>query len=142
MIRPFASVVLVLGMLASLAAAYTTIMRPNSQECYLERMKVNDHFSITFETAGKIPIEFYITDSHNAHIFSMPLSGEGHHSYISTSEGRHAYCFRNGMSQEVVVNFNPHGPEEETYLVGHDATPAEQEVRKLSHNVEEVRDHF
>ncbi|KAJ2508881.1 p24 complex component [Coemansia sp. RSA 2052] len=129
-------------MLASLAAAYTTIMMPNSQECYLERMKVNDHFSISFETAGKMPIEFFITDSHNAHIYSMPLAGEGSHSFISTSEGRHAYCFKNNAPHEIVVNFNPHGPEEETYLVGHDATPAEQEVRKLSHNVEEVRDHF
>ncbi|KAJ2492486.1 p24 complex component [Coemansia sp. RSA 2050] len=142
MIRPFASAVLALGMLASLAAAYTTIMQPNSQECYVERMKVNDHFSITFETAGKLPIEFYITDSRNTPIYSMPLAGEGHHSYISTNEGRHSYCFRNNAPHEIVVNFNPHGPEEETYLVGHDATPAEQEVRKLSHNVEEVRDHF
>ncbi|KAJ2889394.1 hypothetical protein IWW38_004738, partial [Coemansia aciculifera] len=59
MIRSCAIAVLALSMLASLATAYTTIMMPNSQECYLERMKVNDHFSISFETAGKMPIEFF-----------------------------------------------------------------------------------
>ncbi|KAJ2001177.1 p24 complex component [Coemansia thaxteri] len=142
MIRPFAAAALALGIFASYAAAYTTIMLPNSQECYLERMKAGDHFSITFETAGKLPVEFLVTDSHNTPLYSMPHTGEGSYSFISANEGRHSYCFRNNAPHEVVVNFNPHGPEEETYLVNHDATPAETEVRKLSHNVEEVRDHF
>lgn len=142
MIRQLATLVFALGVLVSYATAYTTIMRPNSQECYFERMKVGDHFSITFETAGKLPIEFLLRDNNNAPVYSMPHSGEGSYSYNAIGEGRHAYCFKNNAPHEIVVNFNPHGPEDETYLVGHDASPAENEVRKLSHNVEEVRDHF
>ncbi|KAJ2269710.1 hypothetical protein J3F81_004204, partial [Coemansia sp. RSA 371] len=58
MLKHFAAVVLALGMLASYAAAYTTIMRPTTQECYFERLKTGNHFSITFETAGKLPVDF------------------------------------------------------------------------------------
>ncbi|KAI8324277.1 hypothetical protein GQ54DRAFT_296269 [Martensiomyces pterosporus] len=72
----------------------------------------------------------------------MPHSGEGSYSYVSTSDGRYTYCFINKAPHEIVVNFNPHGPEEEAFLAGSDASPAENEVRKLSHNVEEIKDHF
>ncbi|KAJ1877584.1 p24 complex component [Coemansia sp. RSA 1722] len=142
MFRHFASLVLALGVLVSYAVAYTTIMLPNSQECYFERMKQGQHFSITFETAGKLPIDFQLNDAHRSPIYSMPHSGEGSYSHVSTGEGRYSYCFRNNAPHEIVVNFNPHGPEEEAYLADHDASPAENEVRKLSHNVEEVKDHF
>ncbi|KAI7828391.1 emp24/gp25L/p24 family/GOLD-domain-containing protein [Kickxella alabastrina] len=138
----FASLALAVAALLSHAAAYTTIMLPNSQECYNERMKHNDHFSITFETAGKLPIDFSLLDAYNNPVYSLPHSGEGSYGYAATSDGRYSYCFKNNAPHEIVVNFNPHGPEEEIYLVDHDATPAENEVRKLSHNVEEVRDHF
>ncbi|KAJ1664710.1 p24 complex component [Coemansia sp. RSA 1813] len=142
MIRPFASIVLILSVLASLTAAYTTIMFPNTQECYFERMKTGDHFSITFETAGKLPIDFTINDVNRNPIYTMPHTGEGSYNYVSTAEGRYSYCFKNNAPHEIVVNFNPHGPEEETFLAGHDASPAENEVRKLSHNIEEIKDHF
>ncbi|KAI9506194.1 p24 complex component [Coemansia spiralis] len=142
MIRQFASIALILGVLAFSAAAYTTILLPNTQECYYERMKSGTHFSITFETASKLPIEFVLNDVNRNPIYTMPHTGEGSYSYVSTSEGRYSYCFKNNAPHEIVVNFNPHGPDEEKFLTNHDATPAENEVRKLSHNIEEVRDHF
>ncbi|KAJ2722195.1 p24 complex component [Coemansia sp. Benny D115] len=117
-------------------------MLARSQECYYERMKQGNHLSITFETAGKLPVELTIKDAHNNPIYSLPHAGEGSYSYVATTDGRYGMCFRNNAPHEIVVNFNPHGPDEETFLVDHDASPAENEVRKLSHNVEEVRDHF
>ncbi|KAJ2360887.1 hypothetical protein H4S02_009958, partial [Coemansia sp. RSA 2611] len=58
MMKHFAAIVFALGTLVSYVAAYTTIMRPTTQECYFERLKPGNHFSITFETAGKLPIDF------------------------------------------------------------------------------------
>ncbi|KAJ2610116.1 p24 complex component [Coemansia sp. RSA 1365] len=142
MFKQLATFALALSLLASYAAAYTTVMKPVSQECYFERLKQGSHFSITFETAGKLPIDFSLNDAHRTPIYSMPHTGEGSYSYTSTSEGRYSYCFKNNAPHEIVVNFNPHGPENEVFLAKHDASPAENEVRKLSHNIEEVRDHF
>ncbi|KAJ1942052.1 p24 complex component [Linderina macrospora] len=143
MIRQFASFVLALGLFATYAAAYTTIMNVQSQECYHERMKQGEHFSITFETAGKLPVDFVFKDPMGTAVYSLPHTGEGGYSYLAQTDGRHSYCFINGAPHEIVVNFNPHGPEEETFLASaHDATPAETAVRTLAHNVEEVQDHF
>ncbi|KAJ2777048.1 p24 complex component [Coemansia interrupta] len=137
-----AKLIVALALLVSHAAAYTTIMPPNTQECYFERLKQSQHFTITFETAGKLPVDFQINDIHRNAIYTMPHTGEGTYTHIAKADGRHSYCFKNNAPHDIVVNFNPHGPEEEPYAIDHDATPAENEVRKLSHNVEEVRDHF
>ncbi|KAJ1674754.1 p24 complex component [Spiromyces aspiralis] len=137
-------VALIAALLPAVTFGYTTILRSENQECYSELMKRDEHFSITYDVANKYPVDFMIMDPSNRVLYANSGTPNGEFGYKATMDGKFTYCFKAPKGNDLVVNFNPHSPEDEEFLKADDdkASPLEKEIRKLSHNVEDVIDHF
>ncbi|OMJ08225.1 Endosomal protein P24B [Smittium culicis] len=126
-----------------LISAFTTVINPGIVECYYEILKKQDHFSISYEVVGKKQVDFVMKNNNGVVIVNRASMPEGNFGTNAMADGKFEYCFTNRQSHGIVVNFNPHSPEEEQYLNKIDSSSeVKDQMRDLSHNVEEVVDHF
>ncbi|OLY84867.1 Endosomal protein P24B [Smittium mucronatum] len=136
----------VLGFIFSafgLASAFTTVINPGITECFYEILKKQDHFSISYEVVGKKNTDFIMKNNNGVVIVNRSNMPEGNFGTNAMADGKFEYCFSNKQTFGIVVNFNPHSPDEEEYLNKIDSSSeVKEQMRELSHNVEEVVDHF
>ncbi|PVZ96934.1 hypothetical protein BB558_007135 [Smittium angustum] len=126
-----------------LASAFTSIINPGQFECFFENLKKSEHFSISYEVVGKKNVDFTMRNNNGVTLVSRPSVPEGNFGTNAMEDGRFEYCFTNSQNFAIVVNFNPHSPDEEEFLNKIDSSEdVQEEMRKLSHNVEEIVDHF
>ncbi|PVU95323.1 hypothetical protein BB561_001905 [Smittium simulii] len=129
--------------LVPLVFSYTSILSTGATECYHEYLKKSDHFSISYEVVGKYNINFILRNANNIVIVDRRESPEGNFGTTAADSGKFSFCFTNPSQHGIVVNFNPHSPEEEVFLNKIESTEdIKKEMRSLSHNVEDVIDHF
>ncbi|KAI8866445.1 hypothetical protein GQ42DRAFT_165487 [Ramicandelaber brevisporus] len=130
--------------LVQLAAAYTTNLQSHIQQCYLEDVKLNDYFAVSFDS-GDNAIDLVVTDPHGATIYQAQAKTNGFHQVSAAPvAGRYRSCFTlNTPSLTIPLSFYLHSLDVSEYLTndGDKATPLDQEVRALAAGIEDLLDH-
>ncbi|PVV00806.1 hypothetical protein BB560_004799, partial [Smittium megazygosporum] len=127
----------------SIVSAFTSVLNAGATECFYENLVKGNHFSISYETVAKYKISFVLRNSRNSALVERRESSEGNFGTTAGESGRFTYCFTNPLSHAVVVNFNPHSPDEEKFLSKIESTDEiKKEIGTLSHSIEDLIDHF
>ncbi|KAI8324858.1 hypothetical protein GQ54DRAFT_255717 [Martensiomyces pterosporus] len=138
--NPFKALAAVLVYAVWGCRAYTTIIQPSTQECYKETVSEGGHFSMSFEVLEDASIQF---DARQV-IKQIPRTSFGEAEVRGHIGGKYQYCFLNlDSSRPATINFNGHGEDTEEFLnAGGVETKEQDEVSKLTHEIEQVGDYF
>ena len=131
-------------------------VEPSSTECFYEMLKNTEQFSVSFNVEGNEghTIDFHVTNPVGQIIHTDTNKQYGYHAVVADREGRYTYCFSNhqNMVTPKMVYFYPHNAEaeqerykkkQEAYGGGGVSTdPMENEIKRLSENLQDVREHL
>ncbi|KAI5294130.1 p24 complex component [Ascosphaera acerosa] len=141
---------LVVALLAAvrLVSAHTILLRAHSRECFFEDLHRDDKMTVTFQTGDResggsvnLDVNFWVEDPSGIAQYSKNSISSDEYSFTAQRDGKYVYCFGNEAwsSNTKEVSFNVHGivyvPESEI-----EKDPLEVEVRKLSEELEQVKD--
>ncbi|KAJ4514203.1 p24 complex component [Exophiala dermatitidis] len=128
--------------------AHNIQLKAHTRECFHEELHKDDKMTVTFQVgdresggAGNLDIDFYIIDPSGSYETQMNSVSSGDYSFDARMDGKYMYCFSNEhwSANSKEVSFNVHGivyvPESEA-----PQDPLEQEVRKLSELIAQVKD--
>jgi len=130
------------------AIGHNILLRAHSRECFHEDLHKDDKMTVTFQTgdrefggSGNLDINFWVDDPSGIRQYNKPPSSSGEYSFTAEKDGKYVYCFGNEAwsSNSKEVSFNVHGI---VYVPSEDipSDPLEVEVRRLSEELEQVRD--
>ncbi|MBW0468961.1 hypothetical protein O181_008676 [Austropuccinia psidii MF-1] len=136
------SLSLLLLVVVSSALSHTIDIPSGAVECFFEDLHVDDQMTLTFQVAGggHLDIDVLLSDPDNAVLWKADRRDTGTFTFTATRNGKHEYCFSNGMStvSSKTVSFNVHGV---MYVEEDDHTaPIEKEIKHLAEALEAVKE--
>ncbi|KAJ1913081.1 p24 complex component [Mycoemilia scoparia] len=109
-------------------------------------MKKDETFTITYEVANdNLPVDFMIMDPTSRVLAAKAHTPDGRFEYKASIDGKFTYCFKAPAGNDLIVNFNPHSPEDEIdfgQFGKKEGTEIQREIKKLATNIDDMIDHF
>jgi hypothetical protein len=125
----------------------TVDVEPNSAECFFEDLKTGDTLSVSFEVGmgGNSKIDFSMLDAIGRVVQVAAQQNAGFYTVTADRDGRYSYCFNNHVSdaERKSVSFYVHEDHrpKKTDDRDKDSEPLQQELKQLSRNVQDIREH-